>query len=277
VIQQVALADFARSYAQCTPLSKDYATRLIKRAVALEQHSGTSCIALTLTEANVNGFLKSLTWTPRTINSYREDLLTLWNAAADDDLAEYPRARRIQRLKPDPLIVECYSIEEARKLLKAAGKLKGTLANGVKRSRYWQAAILFGWDSGLRRGDVWRVRRDAIREDGSLRMVQHKSKQIVQVRLHPKTVAALDEIGLPQPLAWPHETKYFGTNFKKLVRLAGVNRGTFRWLRRSSGSYVEAQQPGSGHKHLGHSCPAIFTKHYDARLMGSALPQPPEL
>lgn len=97
------------------------------------------------------------------------------------------------------------------------------------------------------------------------------------VRLWPSTVTALDAIAGQPPLAWPYDLSHFRRHFGKIVKGAKVNRGTFKWLRRASGSYVEALQPGAGHKHLGHQSAAVFAKHYDARLGAATLPLPPEL
>lgn len=271
------LSLFAAQYCAARPLSACYAQRLRDRVAALESHVGCAGVACTLTETTVNGFLRSLALSPFTVRCYRADLLTIWNSAADDDLVPYPVARRLFMPDVPELIVECYEVDEARALLEAAGKVRRNYPNGVERAKYWGAAIRLAWDSGIRRGDVWRFRRDYIRRDGTLRMVQHKTGRQLMARLRESTVAALDAIGRKQPCEWTLDPRYFDRQFQRIVKASGVNRGTFRWLRRSSGSYVEMQQPGSGHKHLGHTNPATFSKHYDGRLGGHNLPQPPEL
>ena len=116
-----------------------------------------------------------------------------------------------------------------------------------------------------------------MRPDGSLRLIQHKSGRLVTVSLRSSTLAALDAIKLPMPLEWSITRGQFDKNFKKIVARSGVNRGTFRWLRRSSGSYVESIMPGAGHRHLGHADASTFRRHYDAQIGGSTLPLPPEL
>jgi integrase len=201
----------------------------------------------------------------------------LWNAAADIDLVPYPVARRIVRVQRPSLHIDCYTIDEARLLLAAADELPGRYKNQVLTRAYWTAAIRLAWDTGIRRGDVWEFRRDRVRPDGSTRIVQHKTGQAVPAKLWPTTIAALDAIGGPQPCRWFIDPTFFGRHFKKIVKAAGVNRGSFKWLRRASGSYVDLAQPGAGGKHLGHSDPATFGKFYDARLGEHDLPMPPEL
>lgn len=278
MIQAVTLSGFAKSFTETRPLAGDYSATLRRRAAALELFAGCSAIALVLTEANLNAFLASLGHlSPWTIKGYRGDLLTLWNAAADDGLVEFPVSRRVRRPRVPPLLVECYTLDEARRLLAEARKLTGVYPNGVALAAYWPAAIMLAWDTGFRRGDVWAFKRAALRPDNTLRIVQHKTQQIAEVQLRAATVKALDAIGTAAPLAWPLTACQFGWRFTWLVKRSGVNRGSFKWLRRASGSYVEAEQPGAGHKHLGHATAAIFSRHYDARLASGSRPMPPEL
>lgn len=278
MIHAVTLADFARRFTDSRELNPDYAATLRSRAAAFQRQAGESRIAAVLSETRLNAFLASLAdRSPYTVRGYRTDLLTLWYAAADDGLAPYPVARRVRRKPLPELLVECYTVGEAQALLAAAGELAGRYPNGVARADYWRAAIRLAWDAGIRRGDVWAFRRDVVRPDGTLRIVQRKTRRVLVARLRATTVAALNRIGQPQPLAWTMCAERFGKHFRALADAAGVTRGTFKWLRRSSGSYVEAQQPGAGHKHLGHCSAATFARYYDAHLGRCTLPQPPAL
>lgn len=271
------LSEFATSYAQTRTLSADYAKRLEKYALALETHARVCDLRQVLVEPVVNAFLKALARSPYTVKSYRGDLLTLWRAAADADLVPYPAVRKIYKPTTPQLLIECFAVEEARELLAHAATLNGCYPNGVARKLYWQAAIALAWDSGLRRGDVWKFRREFIRHDGSFRVVQSKTGQLVSGKLHKSTIARISKIKIKQPLEWTLDPSFFGRHFQRIVNGSGVGRGSFKFLRRSSGSYVEAEQPGAGRKHLGHACERVFSRHYDAKLGEHALPLPPEL
>lgn len=271
-----ALSDFARQYLAPRDVSRDYAARLVKRAIALESFAAAD-LAGSLNEATLTAFLRSLHVQPRTVRCYRADLLTLWHAAADEELAPYPRARKVFSPRRTAQLVECYSLDEARRLLDSAAMLTGAYRNGVARWLYWTATLRVAWESGFRRGDVWRLRRDAVQADGAVQIVQHKTGQLAEARLSAATVAALDAIGRPQPCEWTMDASYFGRHFKRLREAAKVGRGTFKWLRRASGSYVEAAQPGAGYRHLGHAGPGVFARHYDARIGGAQRAAPPEL
>jgi integrase len=79
-------------------------------------------------------------------------------------------------------------------------------------------------------------------------------------------------------LLWPYRPNRFGLHFERIVQAAGIRRGTFKWLRRSSGSYVAANHgEAAGAQHLGHTSLATFRRYYDARLVGRSRPMPPEL
>lgn len=267
-------SEFAQRYVDARPLSDDYAATLKKRAAALEKTVKQPYLCNVLTEAVVNAFLKSLTCSPYTVQKYRQDFLCMWRAAADDDLVPYPVSRRIWRPKAPPLIVNCYTLEEVRMLVDAAGALSGGMPNGVPRRRYWPAMLRLAWDSGLRRGDLWRVTLDAVRPDGSLVVAQRKTGRLVTCWLRPNTIEALKAV---ETMDWPHCLRTFAIHFAEITKAAGVNRGVFKWIRRASGSYVEAMQPGAGHKHLGHASSLVFDRHYDARLGDCNRELPPEL
>ncbi len=152
-------------------------------------------------------------------------------------------------MKRDAPSVECYTVEETRALVAAAERLAGVFDNGVARRYYWSAVVRFAWDTGLRRGDCWRFERASVEADGTFRMTQHKTRKPIRRMLRPKTVAAIDKIDLPIPLAWPlAHNESFGYQFQRIVAEAGLERGSFKWLRRSTGSHVEAEHPGAGHR-----------------------------
>ncbi len=278
----ITLVKFVDRYVAQRDICKDYVTRLRKRAAAITEFAGTSDIGSLLTEETVNAFLASFTeMSPLTVKSYREDLLSLWNGAADLDLAPYPRPRRLRRIKCPQQVIECYSLDEVRAILAAATICKPyQMSTGICRRLYWPAIVRLAWDTGLRRGDCWNFRKSWIQPDGAVRITQKKTGQLVTVRLRPSTIESLDAIPFDRACYWPGaapNSNRFGYQFKAIARKAGVGRGSFKWLRRASGSYVELAHVGAGSKHLGHACPQIFDKHYNAQLGGHTLPQPPDL
>ena len=75
---------------------------------------------------------------------------------------------------------------------------------------------------------------------------------------------------------WPRRfsREYFRRTFRKIVARAGL-RGTFKKLRKSSGTSVESLHPGCGHIHLGNTR-RVFELHY-LDLEKGVKPTPPAM
>ena len=225
----------------------------------------------------VNAWLEEIgrDLSPATIESYRRVVLALWRHAADEGWAEWPMARKIKRVRVPAPSVQCYTHDQACDLIARAAALTGRLADGTSRSDYWTAIIATAWDTGLRRSDLWRVKASQLHGD-VLETISSKTGQRSYHRLYASTVKRILSLGRANgtPIfAWPHDPKTFSNHFQEICQ----GRGSFKWLRRSSGSYVEAAQPGAGPKHLGHANPATFYRHYDSRAVSVSSVMPPEL
>lgn len=269
------LSEFVEHYLTIRPTCEQYAKTIRNRTKRLGEFAGRTELSAVFNETTVNSFLAQLHGlSPFTRNKYRQDFLAVWRAAADEDYVGYPQARRLRRERIVAKVIECYQENEARSLVVAAQHLTGGYSNGVARRHYWPAAIRAAWDSGLRRGDVWTLKSAMIRRDGTAVIVQHKTGSPVTIRLHKSTVRAMNVAG--GSLQWPQCEWCFRAHFEEIVQLSGLRKGSFKWLRRGSGSTVDAHHPGQGHKHLGNGR-QVFEKHYDAKLGESKKPLPPEL
>lgn len=221
---------------------------------------------------------------PATVRSKRATILALWRAAADDRLCEPPtrRVRAQRRSAPRP-VVEAWTIEEVEQLLAACQGLPRRHRCGLPRSVWWDLAIRVAWDSGLRWGDLIALQVASIRPDGSATVIQAKTGRAVSFRLSASTLAILRATlaACPRQLVcpWPASHESFNQQVRLLVKKAGIRPGTWKWLRRSSGSYVERDHPGAGPVHLGHAPGSrIFANHYAApAIVSPSLPMPQEL
>lgn len=216
-----------------------------------------------------------------TVRAKRVAILAIWRAAADDGLASDPVARRIRRVTLPARPVEAWSLEEVEQLLLATRRLKRRHRCGLTRAQWFDLAVRVAWDSGLRLGDQLSLTVAAIRPDGSASVTQSKTQKVVTFRLSATTMAALARSlqACPRRLVLPwegsHET--FCAQVRALVRLAGIRPGTWKWLRRASGTDVERQQEGAGHLHLGNTR-QVFLSHYaDASQLPTSRPSPREL
>jgi integrase len=235
-----------------------------------------------LDERSVSEWLRdySATVKPDTVRSKKNQLLALWRAAADDGLAQEPSARRVRRVRIPEKVVEAWTREEVERLLRAAATLPRRHRCGLRRAVWFDLAIRVAWDSGLRWGDLINVRVDAVRPDGTT-VVQSKTGKAITFRLSQGTLdalaATLKECPRTLVCPWPASHETFNDQVRLLVKKAGIRSGTWKWIRRGSGSDVEAQLEGAGHRHLGNTR-SVFEKSYAAAsIIGRRTPHPREL
>jgi integrase len=223
----------------------------------------------------------SATVAPHTVRSKKGMLLALWRAASDENLCEEPRTRRVRRVRLPERVVVAWTKAEVEKLLAACVTLPRWHRCGLRRAAWWDLAIRVAWDSGLRWGDLVTLRVDAIGPEGACTVSQSKTGRVASFRLSPSTLAALRESleTCPRSLVcpWPTSGETFRDQVDRLVARAGIRPGTWRWIRRGSGTDVELQARGTGHMHLGNT-PAVFRQSYEDRSQtGSGVPAPREL
>ena len=165
---------------------------------------------------------------------------------------------------------------EIRKLCMAAKALRGTGQSGVRRRLYWLAAIHAGFSSGQRWGDLVNLPVAAIHPDRTCTFTQHKTGRRITVRFSKMAMLLIHRHGQQTVIPQCYSQNHFCLTFNKLVKAAAISRGTFKWLRRSAGSYVELES-GRGPELLGNTR-AVFEASYKAeRITKRPPPEPPEL
>lgn len=236
-----------------------------------------------LEELEVSAWLRdyAATVAPATVRAKKQAIMSLWRSAADDRLARDPVSRRVRRTSIPAQPVEAWTRDEVEQLLVAAATLPRWHRCGLRRSVFFDLAIRVAWDSGLRWGDLVALPVSAVRPDGWTSVTQSKTGKISTFRLSESTMEALRAslAAVPRPLVcpWPSSHETFTTQVRTLVRRAGIRPGTWKWIRRASGTDVELQEEGAGHKHLGNTR-KIFEAHYaDASQLHRRPPAPREL
>jgi integrase len=214
----------------------------------------------------VNEWIEALLATElkaRTVDTYRRNFCAVWRDAYLHGFNNEPPLR-VKKIKLPKQIVQCFTHEEIGKLILAARTRKGCLDNGVKRCHFWEAIILAAYATGLRRGDLLRLERSQVGDDGKAVVIQHKTGYPAVVRLPAEVLAIVNQMRTDcgRAFPWPYRYDAFGPRFARIVKAAGVRPGTFCWLRRSAGSYAEKMQPGSGKRLLGHRAEWVFRDHY---------------
>jgi integrase len=271
----VTLPELAAAYFVGRDVSAMYRGNFLAVVAAYAAWSG-GCLADQLREDRVAAWLTAVdgTVSRRTVKNMRAAVLMIWREASRRGVTNPPCTDRVPILKIPPRLVECYTRSEVTALIRTAQQLAGTHPDGIPQATYWMAILRVAWDTGLRRGDVLGVRADQLRPGGILVTLQSKTGRAIVHRLHPQTAILLRRV---RTLEYPYSANTWSAIWRQIRDRSKVCRGSFKWLRRSSGSYVAAEHGlRAGAEHLGHASIETFRRHYDAAIAhGARRPMPP--
>lgn len=268
-------------------LEKDVAPPTVKLYMvtvrSIETWAGRPVLLSDLADDFVNRWLVWLTTTgigKTTISNHRRFLLTIWRHAFHTrEIDSCPQ--RIRKIQTPRTLPEAWSVQQMQALLAACDKLQGrAIRIGIPRSAFWRALILTAWCTGLRLGDLQRLKRDMIGTDGSLVVQQQKTGWPVLCKLSAEAIAAIEKIGhTPDGFIFGGRLsrRPLFANFRELAAHAGLV-GTSKKIRKSGATVVESLQPGSAKGFLGHQSHGLAYRHYvDPRKSGENRPEPPRL
>jgi integrase len=284
-LRAIRLSDYVLRYLSARDVSVNYAELTKARVRYFSEWYGEDVLISELTCDMVNGWLTAVSESKLskvTISNYRRVFHAVMHFAFQEGATD-EAPWRLKRIKTTRVPVECFTLREIRRLVSAAGELSGYFPNGVKASDFWQAMIHGGYSTGLRRGDLLNIARSQIADDGKATVTQHKTGHAVCVRFSPEARELIARMHLPhqfddRAFPWPFHENALPRQFRKIVKLSGVRRGSFKWLRRSAGSHAEAEQRGNGPTLLGHRSEAVFHAHYEDPKITKATPvEPPSL
>lgn len=208
---------------------------------------------------------------PETVRGHRTSLLAVLKFAG------WTPDGGVRCAKMKQKEVDCFTLDELRALVKAAQRMQGQLPHGMPLAVFWPLAIDCGYSTGLRYGDLVDVPAASIDDNGECHVTQSKTARVVVVCFTPESVEVIRRHGQEKALPWPFSYNHFRTEFRALVVAAGVRSGSWKWLRRSAGSYAEHKKPGVGHRVLGNTRD-IFRGHYWAfKTLQPKPTQPPAL
>lgn len=159
-------------------------------------------------------------------------------------------AGKLRTVKSLPLEPETWSAEEVRKLLEA-----------FDGDDWMQTLIEAAYWTGLSQGDLFALERRHFAVGGVLKWQRKKTGQMVVVAIPHPLLEKLPKTGKCWPRRFSNE--YFRRYFRRGAKRAGL-RGTFKKLRKTSGTSVEELHPGCGHMHLGNTR-RVFEIHYLSR------------
>lgn len=237
-----------------------------------------------LTSGAVTEFLKALLadeYSAYTVKNRRTGLLALWRYAFRKGLTLLPCAD-VRPVYCPPLMVAGYDLANMDKILNYISTLRGVVrTSGVKKTIYWDSFLRTDWELGLRIGDMVCVRVEHFDPTGWLWFSESKTAKAGWRCLRPSTTESIATCIAANPgreRIWPGFTRKNACRaFSELAKLAGVN-GTSKYIRSGGSSECDKLYPGTGWKHLRHSSPAVWDKHYKVdRICEAGRPMPPEL
>lgn len=196
--------------------------------------------------------------------SLRNSLKALYRFA-NDGAGEPIRPVRLESLEP-----ESWTADEIEKLIAACDELS------YRDRNWWRTFILVAYYSGLNACDIHRLEKRHIPANGCVAFARAKTGKRVFFGLPQEVVAEVYAIAPAEGPIWALHTSQeaFRMRFNRLVRLAGIRAGTFKRIRKTSGTLVEVANPGQGHRHLGNE-PAIFSRHYEDKTVTQSVPTMP--
>lgn len=177
----------------------------------------------------------------------------------------------IRQVKLEPLKPSTWTPAEVGKLIAVCQEMPPFARD------YWQSIIAAAWHSGLSQIDLHRLRDGDFGPDGSAEVARSKTGRTTFIRIPPEVLSQAKKNARSDGRLWPLLTsaEWFRRTFAKIAAKAGLI-GSFKKLRKSSGTWAEITSPGHGHEHLANSR-AIFESHYldRARIGRRAIDLPP--
>ena len=233
--------------------------------------------------ATVMAFLKSLLAnknSPYTVRNRRTGICVLWRFAHAQGWCG--PCVGVRNVHLPELRVNGYSFAQMSTLLASVALLRGVVRNtGIPKPVYWDSFLRTDWEVGLRIGDMLRIETQHFEKDGWLWCAESKTRKVGWRRLRQSTADSIRASIAANPhrkFIWPGYTrKNICRAFSDLAKAAGVN-GTSKFIRSGSSSEVDRLYPGTGWRHLRHSTPVVWEKHYKvSRITEQGRPMPPEL
>jgi integrase len=265
------LKELVTVYATVRGLSARSAYQVRRTIAVLDEWLGRAATVEDLDDVLVSRWLEEIgeKYGDWTLNGHRTRLLCLWRFASRRRLVEGPgEVRRCPAPAPMP---EAWTVDEVSRLVAATGQLPGVAGP------WFHALILAGYESGLRRGDLFAVRREQIQADGIL-LRQHKTGQPHLAPLRPETVELVMSLPGECPLACPWGPKHYGKMWAKLRRLADVPDGCCQRLRRTGATWIAATEGmDAASRWLGHQSPEMVRHYVDLRYVGRRPSLPPRV
>lgn len=213
-------------------------------------------------------------YAPRTIAGVKASLVSIWRYLAEEKKCGWPgRIRKAPKPTPQPI---AWTVDELKAVRLAATKARGHLFNGVSRALYLTTLIDVAYESGLRRGDLWRLEQSHFMPTGIIILRQHKTGWPHEPLIYPDTLERVRQLPGKYPLRWPGTDRCFYDCWRIWVlRPSGVRSGVLQQLRRTGATQIESIRPHETSRYLGHKSPEMKAHYVDRAQAYGPAPQPP--
>jgi len=221
---------------------------------------------------------------PATVDKHRRAIQTCLRLAGPRN----EKAKKGQRLlsevpflEPvhldDPDVDDDFTLAEIEKILAVCHLMRLPKLPGVKPVNWWQSLIILAFNTGERRGALLGVTYADLTFDerrGALlcfpRTIRKGQRKRNKVPLNAAALQAIEKIRTPRELIfpwknWPKNTKWFETNWKRLLAMAGIpeeRQFGIHSIRKTTGTAVFNLNPAAAQLLLGHSDMATTQKFY---------------
>jgi integrase len=279
-VDATPLADDVKRYALYRGLRASTIATLGHVLNGFGRYLGHAPTRADLTDKSVSAWLESIEGAIRqaTLYSYKQHVMILWRDLASQSLVAPPkRVRRVKKARPHPI---AWTQDELAKLLTFVRRMAGTFrGTDIPRALYLESLIRAGYDSALRRSDLWALRRDHIRADGTITLVMQKTGWPHCPRLRPDTLSLVHRLPGEQPLANPFRNAHGWNSFWRLrvIQPCGIRPGGMQQLRRTSASHLARDYPAEVSRHLGHRSVEMVAFYIDWSVAAPTIHLPPAL
>jgi integrase len=214
---------------------------------------------------------------PATRQNIRREALTLWRYAFEERMTDIPPLR-VMRIKSAPSLPKAWPMHTLAKMLACAERDETYMSvrHRIRVCDVMPAWITIAYDSGLRFADVHSMRISQI-NDNTVTGVAHKTRKPYVRPLSEYAMQKAIELARLSPdgtlFSWCLTRRRAFLMIREFRERHGIN-GTFKYLRRSCATLMEAHQPGRARRYLQHGDEGTTLRHYiDESLL--AVPEGP--
>jgi integrase len=146
-----------------------------------------------LVERTINEWLAAIAGrSASTVLGHKRAVTVLWNWLAGQNLVRPYDSRRLRRVTVQLSPPRSWAVDQVRALLEGAATLSQPCDHGTA-AEMLRAWVLLGYESGLRPGDIRRLRPADVAGD-VISITQHKTGRPHTFRITPATRAALEPL-----------------------------------------------------------------------------------